>query len=984
VSGPSRVDAVAADGTPVSVPKDKLPELLQQPGARPLSEAESQGVRRQIAEEIDRNEHPIRETGEAYLAGLHADVRGVAGSVGIPLDSAATGIAGLFGDEAKKSTREYLKGLDERHPLASGWMDLMGTARGAIGAAEVTGVSRLPMAGRIGMAGVENVVQSTAKDINEASLGDKDLNAQKLAAAAPGRFLMGVGFGAGGEALGAGLSKAYGAFAKRAVPGLEEQAMRSVGREVGVAGEEAGVAGRKITDLGGGIPGSRSALADTLAGAQAAERKGLASTLAEGHEADRALLDVKHALGREQAGAGLVARAEREATEGTLEAMAKGGAKVEAAELGGAAARRAAKTAEEEASGAFIRQAEKETAAEVSAHVAQHQATRAYREVVDHYDSLMGTLKNEHRLGLEQAEALGLEKMSAQMELAEVLREIAPPTPVRAVTKRDLLRLQELRRTGQEGSAEFQELSEIARKGAGGKQHYAQREMRPGEVDSYTGEILTKEKIAEYRAAEDGAAAVAGRTERIQTLRALIGDLDKAHAEALSHVKKVEGATRTTEMQAQRDIAEAGRKADQFVAQARAATPEFKKAEQAATKAAENLKKVEAETAKAIEAARSQGQAQAAAAEKAGAKRIEAAQFKAEEAKASFEKLATKEREKLARSQQKAVEGTKTAPTSVDPYIEGMRRVQNEPGSPLVSQNALITAGFAAAKAHPIGAAGTLLTSFVANRMRGANNLLAARTLRAISRQIASVDDAIRAGAAMVLGRAVGAAGADQASKEEKKLAPKPPPLPKFEDVRDELQAQAANPDLLVRKVDEALGPIAKQAPGLYAASLMNAQKTQAFLLGILPPPQRDPNSLTPHLIPGDVSDTQKYEFMRAYKSLTDPLSLFQDVKDGTVTATQVDAVKQVHDQLFAKMVGEVQRQTMSLTSPLAYEREVNVGTLFGKVTNQVMEPDFQKAMRASFDDKSAQAKPPGQGSKAGGKLDKNLLSTAQRVEAGE
>lgn len=379
--------------------------------------------------------------------------------------------------------------------------------------------------------------------------------------------------------------------------------------------------------------------------------------------------------------------------------------------------------------------------------------------------------------------------------------------------------------------------------------------------------------------------------------------------------------------------------------------------------------------------ARGEGEHAVAKAEKRGAARIASAKADADAARAEVEAVAAKEKGALAKrhdAETKALPEPRTT-TDVDPLIRGMsERQASMRGAPIVSGHAAMGAGLSLLHGNPVAAAGALASSFAAGQARNHGNLLAARTLRGLSMTLSEVDEAIRSGATSVL-TGTGSKALRSATNEDSDKSPS------FEDLSRNLIQLQANPLELERRVREAVGHLALDAPGTYQEILATTQRAHGFLLSILPQPQRDPRSLTPHLEPDDVGPTARYEFMRSSATIDDPLSVFADVEDGSITQTQVDAIAAVYPKLFDKMRVEVKRQTMYLTTPVDYERQIHVGVLLNQVTDEVLEADFQMLMRDSYADKSKKNESANAGSSdaSGSKATKNMMSASESIEGG-
>lgn len=969
-------------GKAESIPESALARAEETEGARELTSKETAGVIH--ARENRNNLNPI----EMGIAAQHGWIRGVGEAFGVPVDTAATGIAGLFGDQARAETREYLKHLEEAHPVVSGWYGMLGQTAGQLTAAELVGGSGAPSAGvvprtlggvasRAAGGGVENVIAATTHDVNEASLGNADSNGEKLAAAIPKHFAVGAGLTALFEGAGAGLeSMARGA--KGLVPSLERGASKALGREVGAEGEAAVAAGERIreasrTHAGTEIPTSGEQLTTVLEAEQAAQRAREAGgytsaidTLRGQHQTEAAAQAAQHEAGRVRVareGAASVGAAERGAAEDTLTAAARGGERVEAAELEGLARRRAAHG---EAFEANIRAADAEERAGGGA-LQDFMAGegRSVEAVGEHYSALRQSLAEERVVAAGLVEHLAAEREANAAELAKIVQRTREAGHVPA----------EGRISPEEFDAMVDELAGImsSEPTKGGRKidpnvrWAVEMQLR----DQY------KDELASFATASESTQA------HIDRLTALGSDLEKAHTQALEHLQTVDAAMRTTEFQATKDMNAAGRAADQRIAGFQRETSKAaREAGAAADDAMATAREVEEEVARDIEKARGIGEKEVAKATKEGERKVTAARAQAEAARGKYERVIEKERAELGKAHAAAEKKVPkpTEKTDVDELVAGAKRTREEP---LISAGAGLGAVFSLAHGHPIGAGAALLSSFAAGRLRAHGNIMAARLLRGVSERISAMDRAIERGAASLFSR-VGARAAAAAEREREQPRKK---AATFDQVSRYVLEAKANPTLIESHVKQTLGPLAANAPSTYAATLAAAQRQQMFLEAVLPMPQRDMSSLTPHLDDPGVSDTEQDEFMRLFSVVEDPLNLFAETKAGTLSPDQVDAVKFVYGKgLYRQMADETERQIRALKKPIDYERELAIGVLLGRDANDVLEPDFQGAMAASYEDK-AQAGAPIGGSKAqssASKLTKDVQSTSERVQRGE
>lgn len=279
------------------------------------------------------------------------------------------------------------------------------------------------------------------------------------------------------------------------------------------------------------------------------------------------------------------------------------------------------------------------------------------------------------------------------------------------------------------------------------------------------------------------------------------------------------------------------------------------------------------------------------------------------------------------------------------------------------------------------GAAMSLMGGFAAQAAKGHGNLLAARTMSALAQHLATTDGQIARLAGRAVGRYARQAAADKADDDTPSRKE-----PTFEKASKGVKDAQDNPLILEQRVRDQAGPWAQQAPQIYNSMMAAAMRSQAFLESKLPPSRKDPFSLTPHLQPDDLSDTEKYDFVQYAKAVNDPVGVLKDVADGSVTPQQVEALQVCYPQMYEQMKSEVLRHVAGLREPLDYEREVNIGTLLGIDTNETMTGDFQSVLADMYSERAKSEEMPGGGKPKGvnSRLSKSMASTAQQMQQGD
>lgn len=314
--------------------------------------------------------------------------------------------------------------------------------------------------------------------------------------------------------------------------------------------------------------------------------------------------------------------------------------------------------------------------------------------------------------------------------------------------------------------------------------------------------------------------------------------------------------------------------------------------------------------------------------------------------------------------------------TPVDEHIAALERKKNAPSHS--GDNAALGAVISLSHGNVPGAIMSLLTGYAAKTARTEGNYVAARIMRGLSKELSKVDTAIQAGA-MDAVRGVATRAAPALIPEEKKRKPT------FDEVYPRVLEAQGNPLIIQARVQASMGHWAVAAPQLYASTLNAAERAQSFLESVLPEPQRDPYSLTPHLQVSDIPPSDRYDFMQYVQAIDDPIAVFKDVKSGNVTDQQIEAIKAVYPALYEQMGEEVDRQIQLLTKPMPYEREINVGRLLGRQTNEVLDPDFQTFQDAAYGAKAEAGAPVGSRAPSDeSRVAKDTMSMSQKIEQGD
>lgn len=160
-----------------------------------------------------------------------------------------------------------------------------------------------------------------------------------------------------------------------------------------------------------------------------------------------------------------------------------------------------------------------------------------------------------------------------------------------------------------------------------------------------------------------------------------------------------------------------------------------------------------------------------------------------------------------------------------------------------------------------------------------------------------------------------------------------------------------------------AIGDLGESAPKLAVAVGMKAMAIASFLAGKIPPAMRNPYEMFPGDEPPLVSDTERETFARYMQAVEDPMGVVDHLARGDVTPEEAEALEVCYPRLYQQIRRQIDQQVLAAQSkgkPLAYEQRVSYGVLFKVRTDATMDPEvLQIVANAQAERKGA---PPGPG----------------------
>jgi len=126
----------------------------------------------------------------------------------------------------------------------------------------------------------------------------------------------------------------------------------------------------------------------------------------------------------------------------------------------------------------------------------------------------------------------------------------------------------------------------------------------------------------------------------------------------------------------------------------------------------------------------------------------------------------------------------------------------------------------------------------------------------------------------------------------------------------------------------------------------------------------------------------QLYEFSRRVAAIQNPMSILDDLHNGSLSVAATEAVREVYPQLYAEMQARVLDGLANSQELLPYEHRIRLGLLFDLPTDPTLRPEYLALAQGAYAESNAQpvnasALPPSNTSQRA----KRLSSLAQDLE---
>lgn len=166
-----------------------------------------------------------------------------------------------------------------------------------------------------------------------------------------------------------------------------------------------------------------------------------------------------------------------------------------------------------------------------------------------------------------------------------------------------------------------------------------------------------------------------------------------------------------------------------------------------------------------------------------------------------------------------------------------------------------------------------------------------------------------------------------------------------FDGVSKQLQAIAADPSGFAAKQGAQIGALKTNAPETTDAIVAKQMAAYAYLLEAMPKnPTAPMNVLANQWKPADYDIAR---FRDVVRTVQNPMTVMADLKAGTLTRAQTQAVQKLYPAIYQQMADQARETVSNPGVNLPYEKRLRLGTLFPGVEAS-LRPGFIVAMASA------------------------------------
>lgn len=157
-----------------------------------------------------------------------------------------------------------------------------------------------------------------------------------------------------------------------------------------------------------------------------------------------------------------------------------------------------------------------------------------------------------------------------------------------------------------------------------------------------------------------------------------------------------------------------------------------------------------------------------------------------------------------------------------------------------------------------------------------------------------------------------------------------------------------ASPDAMAKVIEE-IGGGTQNIPEIKLAIGMRLQTATQYLTANLPSDPLAPYAIGPQKSYWKPTDMEVAKYLRIAQAVDTPLKTIERVGDGTATLDEINAIKNVHPDIYKQLQESIINAIMINGDQIPYRRRVQLNILFQIPTDYSMTPAFISSMQATF-----------------------------------
>lgn len=171
-----------------------------------------------------------------------------------------------------------------------------------------------------------------------------------------------------------------------------------------------------------------------------------------------------------------------------------------------------------------------------------------------------------------------------------------------------------------------------------------------------------------------------------------------------------------------------------------------------------------------------------------------------------------------------------------------------------------------------------------------------------------------------------------------------------FNQIYDHVNKYAANPSGYIDHITDVTGEIQKVAPKIADALTNTTTQGLQFLAGKLPQNPHYGDMMNAHVVKWEPSDTEKAQFMRYARAVTNPMTVFADMANNRITHEAVESLKTVYPKLYNQAVSKISENLSEIEKQIPFQKRIQLSTFLGMPVDQMTQPSFTKDMQAAHE----------------------------------